>query len=106
MSDFTKTLIIAIVGSGAFCAIINNLFDMSKKKSSKEDAKDRAIMFLLASAIRTECQEHINTGEIHCEDLERLEKAWAIYHNELGGNGFLDTYMKEVRGLSKTRTGN
>ena len=101
--EFIKTIVVAILGSGAFsgmvAALINAIRDSKKKLSAEEAARADAIMYLLAGQIRSECQEHINNGEIDIEDLKRLEKAWSIYHDKLGGNGFLDTVMSGIRKL-------
>lgn len=106
--EFIKTIIIAIIGSGAFsgcvAAIVNSIHDRKKKESAEEAARSDAIMYLLAGQIRTECQEYINAGEIDIEDLKRLEKAWTIYHDKLGGNGFLDTVMTNIKHLPLKKT--
>lgn len=105
--NFIQSLILAIIGSSALSAsitaLINAAHDRKKKESEEETAKTAAIMFLLAGSIRHECQEHINDGDVAAEDLNRLEKAWKIYHDGLGGNGFLDTYMSDVRALPKRK---
>lgn len=102
-SEFVKSIIIAILGSGAFsgcvAAIVNAIHDRKKKLNAEESARADAIMYLLAGQIRAECQAYINDGEIDIEDLNRLEKAWSIYHDKLGGNGFLDTVMSNVKRL-------
>lgn len=103
MSDFIKGLILAVITSGVVNTVINVIHDRKKEESAKESAITKAVMFLLASSIRQECQDHINDGEIDADDLQRLEKAWGIYHNDLGGNGFLDTYMKDIKALPKKK---
>ena len=99
-TDQIVTILVAIIGSGALTAIINNVAAKKRKGSSLE----QAVTFLLADSIRRECQEHINNNEIGASDLERLEKAWTIYHDGLGGNGFLDSYMHDVKKLQKKVT--
>lgn len=95
MNKELATIIVAIISSGAFTALINGIMNNHKKN----DAERQGIMFLLASSIRNECQQYINDGEISGADLERLEKAWKIYHDRLEGNGFLDNYMNQIRRL-------
>lgn len=40
-------------------------------------------------------------GEIREEEYNSLNRMWSVYHNELGGNGYLDDHMKAVDGLNK-----
>lgn len=43
----------------------------------------------------------IAEGKIREEDYRSLKRMWNVYHNELDGNGYLDSVMREVEELEK-----
>ena len=55
---------------------------------------------LLYDRIKTKGKRFISDGEITAEDLEDLIEMHRVYHDELGGNGYLDTLMEQVRHLT------
>lgn len=44
-------------------------------------------------------KKYIATGEIEADALEDLIEMHRIYHDELDGNGYLDTLMAQVKQL-------
>jgi len=95
----TQTIIAAVLGSSLLTTLINRLFDRLDKKSKAQSAEGHALQLLLYSDIRRSCLEAIKEKSIDPEELEVLTKKWECYHNELNGNGYLDSLMSAVRKL-------
>lgn len=93
-------LALAIIGSGALTTFITWLLNRADKKSNKNDATTKGLQQLLYLIIKSKCLEYIEKEEISTEDLEDLERAWSVYHNDLNGNGYLDNLMARVRNLT------
>jgi len=54
---------------------------------------------VLFDRIRYLCRRYLADGEIDFDDLRAVNALHNSYHNGLGGNGDLDTLMKQVRAL-------
>lgn len=59
---------------------------------------ERTIMYTL---IKDKAKDFIRRGWISVEEYEDLKRMHQVYHDDLGGNGFLDAVMKEVNHLEK-----
>lgn len=59
---------------------------------------DRTILY---DRIKHLAKSYIKRGWISVEEYEDLKRMHKVYHDELGGNGFLDDIMKEVNKLEK-----
>lgn len=92
-------IILAIIGSSAFSALISGLFTLFNNRRKRETNEQAGLMALLYDRIKYLCKEHISRGYIASNDLEDLERMHKIYHDKLNGNGFLDDLMKVVRSL-------
>ena len=57
---------------------------------------DRAILY---DRIKHLAKSYIKRGYITVEEYEDLKRMHQVYHDDLGGNGFLDAVMEEVRKL-------
>lgn len=90
-------IVIAIIGSGAFTTFITWLLGRIEKKKDKNSATTKGLQQLLFLTIKSKCLKYVEEGSIYAEDLEDLERAWSVYHNDLNGNGYLDTLMTKVR---------
>jgi hypothetical protein len=94
-------IIIAIIGSGALSALVSGLFSFIRDRDKKNDGVRAGVRALLFDRINFLGNKYIADGEIKCEDLQRLVEMHTIYHNDLGGNGYLDTIMASVKELPK-----
>ena len=90
-------IIVAIIGSGALSAIISGLFAILRERKAKRDGVRAGVRQLLYDKIKFLGRKFIDAGEVSCEDLEDLIDMHKIYHDELGGNGYLDHVMVEVK---------
>lgn len=57
---------------------------------------DRTILY---DRIKHLAKSYIKRGWITVEEYEDLKRMHKVYHDDLGGNGFLDEIMKEVSKL-------
>ena len=121
---------ISLFGNAFGAAIVAGLFGMwqwrQNRKAQKEDkaaekevvscaARGREIKQLqdtvnalivadrtiLYDRIKHLAKSYIKRGYITVEEYEDLKRMHKVYHDELGGNGFLDAIMEEVDKLEK-----
>ena len=59
---------------------------------------DRTILY---DRIKHLAKSYIKRGYITVEEYEDLKRMHEVYHDKLGGNGFLDAIMEEVDKLEK-----
>ena len=59
---------------------------------------DRTILY---DRIKHLAKSYIKRGYITVQEFEDLKRMHKVYHDELGGNGFLDAIMEEVDKLEK-----
>lgn len=73
----------------------------AKRADSSEEIANlvRGTRMLLYIEIKDRARHYIHEGSITPEDLEDILAMHAIYHDQLGGNGFLDSVIKQVRHL-------
>lgn len=79
-------------------ATANIVYMIIRDKRQNKSALSRAVGYLLLRALRRDAQETINRGYLSQTELEELEDCYRLYH-ELGGNGFADAIMAQVRKL-------
>lgn len=103
-------LVIGLLGGGASAAIVSGIIQLviwkMNRKAAKEDKseeKDKhvktALKLLMHDRIKYLGKRYIADGFIDAEDLRDLMAMHACYHDDLDGNGFLDSVMEQVRHL-------
>jgi hypothetical protein len=108
------TVVVAIIGGllggTAVAALINQIGETirqkSKRKADAEISENKdiaalktALKWVMYDRIRYLGQVYIGAKEIDFDDRRILNEMHHCYHNGLGGNGDLDTLMKEVNAL-------
>lgn len=101
----TITLIVAFVGSGCATAIVQAVINAIQRKRRMNDGVTSALKYLLKRDLERIGNEML-TGGVTYEELKDWEKEHHIYHEELGGNGDLDSlhaalkneYLKNPKG--------
>ena len=93
-----KTILIAILGSGAFTTIVNAFLNYLNKKNENKSNISKALMCLLGYEIKTECHRLIKSKAVDLNDLEQLNELNELYH-QMGGNGYVKTLMDNVKKL-------
>lgn len=94
-----KEIVIALLGSGVLSAIISGLFNAAATKRKAKDGVREGVRILLYDRIKHVGKAYISRGDIHTEELEDIIAMHNIYHNELGGNGYLNELMVKVKNL-------
>lgn len=103
-------LILTALCGAAGAALVSGIFSVImwrlNRKAAKEDKSTEktdnltcGVRVLLYDRIKYLGKSHLNHGYITAEDLEDLTSMHQVYHNQLGGNGFLDNVMKQVNNL-------
>jgi hypothetical protein len=96
----------AVLTGGVAAALVSGIFSIvlwkMNRKATKEDKADDtkvALRILLYDRIKHLGRDYINRGEISSEDLEDIISMHKVYHDNLNGNGFLDSIMAQVKNL-------
>ena len=85
----------AAIVSGSF-ALIQFLINRKDRRSGSEDAKSKALRYLMLYIIQERAKQHILEGKITLEERRSLHHWHAFYHDGLGGNGDADALMRQV----------
>lgn len=56
---------------------------------------------MLYDRIKHLCKRYETEGEIREEEYNSLNRMWQVYHNDLGGNGYLNGEMEAIEALKK-----
>lgn len=94
-------IIVAVIGSGALSAIISGLFSLYSAKKKKDGGIRAGVRILLYDRIKHLGNSYINAGSISGDQYEDLLSMHKAYH-ELGGNGYLNSIMDDVKRLKRT----
>lgn len=93
------TIVVAVLSSGALTAVVNALIAYRHSKKEKETGVTAGVRMLLYDRIKHLGKGYINKGCITSEELEDIISLHNCYHDDLGGNGFLDSIMSTVKHL-------
>ena len=94
-----NTIWVAMIGSGALAAVISGIFTLIRDRQRHKDGVTKGVRQLLYDRIKYLGKHYIQAGQISSEDLEDLIQMHKIYHDDLNGNGYLDTIMTAVKQL-------
>ncbi|MBQ5721724.1 MAG: hypothetical protein IIV67_05495 [Bacteroidaceae bacterium] len=94
-----KTIIIAIISSGALSTLVSALFNVWQARKKRKDGVRAGMKMLLYDRIKHLGKSYIERGSIITDELEDLVEMHSIYHEDLDGNGFLDAIMASVKAL-------
>jgi len=99
-------IVLAIIGGGFISGIFNIITWKLNRNACLEDAEAKGdsdttagLRILLYDRIKHLGKRYILDGEISAEDLEDLIAMHKVYHDNLSGNGFLDSVMAQVKRL-------
>lgn len=95
MKELLKDSLLAILASGVLSTIISALISNLQTKNSISGGLKHILYF----QIKQGCSDAIHDGFIDIDSLQALHEAWEIYHDKLGGNGYLTTLMNRVNSL-------
>lgn len=95
----TLNIVLAVIGSGVLTTIINRIFSVIDKKKEKDNTTVTGLRTLLMIEIRKLGEEYLSQECISKDDLEDIIELWRVYHDKMGGNGYLDNIMGRVKTL-------
>lgn len=93
------TIIVAIIGSGLLNTLLGYLVSARQKKQEENSDVNKALRLIMKDRLRFLCMHYINQGWIYEDELDDLIAMHNCYHNDLKGNGFLDSQMQRVKNL-------
>lgn len=75
------------------------------KEVTDADLKNRCLQAglreMLYDRIKYLCKKYVSDGKLREEEYKSLNRMWSVYHEDLGGNGYLDSEMGEIEKLEK-----
>ena len=84
---------------------LNKVSSDLEKEVAYSDNMDHSLQAglreILYDRIKFLCRKFVSESKIREEDYNSLQRMWSAYHNQLGGNGFLDKFMEEVETLER-----
>jgi len=104
--------LIAIISGGVGAAIVSVVGSLllarqaQRIKSEDTESADvkalkEGITWLMYDRILYLSKHYVAAGQISWEDLRILTEMHRVYHDRLGGNGYLDEIMRDVKALPK-----
>lgn len=100
------TLVGMLLGSTALSALITGLLANRREKKKKHGGVEAGVRALLYDKIKYLGTKYISDGKVATDELEDIIAMHNTYKQELGGNGFLDAIMDDVKKLPKYRRKN
>lgn len=92
-------IIIAILSSTVLTTLITEVFATIRAKRNEQSGYQQGVRLILKNDIRNLCLHYIDQQWIYADELEDLMAMHTCYHTGLGGNGYLDELMNEVKKL-------
>ena len=94
----SETVLVALLSGGIGSGVVGIVLAVLQRKWAKEDRVDALVSaqkVLMVDRVRHLGKSYISEKEISVEDKENLGEMYKAY-KALGGNGHLDTIMKEI----------
>ena len=94
----SETVLVALLSGGIGSGVVGIVLAVLQRKWAKEDRVDALVSaqkVLMVDRVRHLGKSYIGDKEISVEDKENLVEMYKTY-KALGGNGHLDTIMKEI----------
>lgn len=93
------TIIGMLLGSTALSALITGLLANRREKKKKNGGVEAGVRVLLYDKIKYLGTKYISDGQVAADALEDIIAMHNTYKQDLGGNGFLDKIMEDVKKL-------
>lgn len=95
-----KEIILAIIGSSAFSALITSLANYFINQKKESNAVIEALKFNTLDIIERLGDKYIIKGEITIKEKDKFDEIYNTY-KALNGDGYADAYKEEVNKLKK-----
>ena len=92
-------ILAAILGSCVLSSLISGIFGIVQAHNSRKHGMISAVRILLYDRIKYLGKHYIQQGRIAYDDLEDFLRMHEIYHDEVDGNGYLDSIVENVKKL-------
>lgn len=92
-------ILVAILSSSVLSTLITQIFAYLQRKQDKASGLNKGMRLMLKDRLRFLCVHYIQQGWIYADELEDLLSMHECYHTDLGGNGYLDELIKDVKAL-------
>ena len=84
-------------------AAVSGVFALIQNRKKHQDGVSKGVRQILYDRVKEKGRQYIANKGISSEDLEDLIHMHLIYHDDLDGNGYLDSLMEAVRKLPIVR---
>lgn len=105
LTDIVVAILIAVIGSSGISTVVVTVLQhrWEKKKTSDKriDALVAAQQVMMIDRVRYLGATYIREGKISLSDKENITSMYHAY-KDLGGNGHLETVMREIEQLDVT----
>lgn len=88
--------LVELLSGAAGAALVAGIFSVVQNRKARNDAKSKALRYIMLYIIQERAKQHIKDGSITLEERRSLHHWHDLYHNGLGGNGDADALMAEV----------
>ena len=96
--DFT-TILVAVIGSGVFNTLLGYILSARERRKSRNEEVNKSLRLLMKDRLRFLCMHYVRQGWIYEDELEDIISMHNCYHDDLGGNGYLDELMRRTKNL-------
>ena len=96
--EWLITIVVAVIGSSGIASIVVAVLQHKWSRDDRIDALVEAQQVMMIDRVRCLGKGYIKDGEISLSDKEDLVSMYNAY-KALGGNGHLNTVMREVESL-------
>jgi hypothetical protein len=91
--------ILTIVLSSGVVSGVVSIITLIINRKDKNSKQTKGLRILLYDRIKHLGRCYIEAQEVSFDDLEDLDAMHKVYHDDLGGNGYLDNIMTRVHAL-------
>ena len=88
--------LVDLLSGAAGAAMVAGIFSAVQSRKARNDAKSKALRYIMLYIIQERAKQHIKDGSITLEERRSLHHWHDLYHNGLGGNGDADALMAQV----------
>ena len=93
-----ENIIIAILGSGAFSALVTGIINLINARQKAKKGSDEMILMLTASQLYMMGESIITRGAVTFKELELFNDMYDLYKKK-DGNGYVDDLKKRISAL-------
>lgn len=93
-----ENIIIAILGSGAFSALVTGIINLINARQKAKKGSDEMILMLMTSQLYVMGESIITRGSVTFKELELYNDMYKLYKDK-EGNGYVDELKSRISKL-------